>query len=316
MARCPLLQAVALLGPTVSPCAARPSVRPHPGLLLGLLDLPAQPRRAPRCLRHVALLDRKAGNLPQPNRDCRTRRPVLDRVTPPLLSIRKRELAVYYLLKMSNLCLADISLIFHERFAPSTLKRTLADGPNTAYTLQPTLGGERMPMFDLAALQVFLAALTLILAILVWVFTDASFTKRLVLSMVFATCSVIMLLMFVPRMQEDDGSSTSGTTAEATENTATVQRTDDVINDLSVVPVDPDVDRRVLDLDRWCHDYSHGEARLIAPVQSPGAAHAWHCADGTPISMQAVCEYEYPSSNSVAVALNEDDAYSWRCRPQ
>jgi hypothetical protein len=35
-------------------------VRPHPGLLLGLLDLAARPRRAPRCLRHVAAsLDRK-----------------------------------------------------------------------------------------------------------------------------------------------------------------------------------------------------------------------------------------------------------------
>jgi hypothetical protein len=49
-------------------------VRPHPCLLLGLLELAARPRRAPRCLRHVArLLDWKAGNLPQPNCDCRTR---------------------------------------------------------------------------------------------------------------------------------------------------------------------------------------------------------------------------------------------------
>jgi hypothetical protein len=47
---------------------------PDPGLLLGLLDLAARPRRAPRCLRHVAAsLDRKAGNLPQPNCDCRTK---------------------------------------------------------------------------------------------------------------------------------------------------------------------------------------------------------------------------------------------------
>src|SRR4029453_8530498 len=49
-------------------------VCPHPGLLLGLLDLAARPRRAPRCLRHIApSLDQKAGNLPQPNCDCRTR---------------------------------------------------------------------------------------------------------------------------------------------------------------------------------------------------------------------------------------------------
>jgi hypothetical protein len=49
-------------------------VRLHPDLFLGLLDLAARPRRAPRCLRHVAAsLDRKAGNLPQPNCDCRTR---------------------------------------------------------------------------------------------------------------------------------------------------------------------------------------------------------------------------------------------------
>jgi hypothetical protein len=49
-------------------------IRPHPGLLLGLLDLAARPRQAPRCLRHVAAsLDRKAGNLPQPNCDCRTK---------------------------------------------------------------------------------------------------------------------------------------------------------------------------------------------------------------------------------------------------
>jgi len=51
-------------------------VRPHPGLFLGLLDLAARPRRAPRCLRRVAAsLDRKAGNLPRPNRDCRTTPP-------------------------------------------------------------------------------------------------------------------------------------------------------------------------------------------------------------------------------------------------
>src|SRR4029453_18481586 len=48
-------------------------VCPHPGLLLGLLDLAARPRRALRCLRHIApSLDQKAGNLPQPNCDCRT----------------------------------------------------------------------------------------------------------------------------------------------------------------------------------------------------------------------------------------------------
>jgi hypothetical protein len=47
---------------------------PDPGLLLGLLDLAARPRRAPHRLRHVAAsLDRKAGNLPQPNCDCRTK---------------------------------------------------------------------------------------------------------------------------------------------------------------------------------------------------------------------------------------------------
>jgi hypothetical protein len=48
-------------------------VRPHPRLLLGLLDLAARPRRAPYCLRHVTRLpDRKAGNLPQTNCDRRT----------------------------------------------------------------------------------------------------------------------------------------------------------------------------------------------------------------------------------------------------
>jgi hypothetical protein len=47
-------------------------IGPHPGLLLGLLELAARPRRAPRCLRHVAAsLEWKAGNLPQPNCDCR-----------------------------------------------------------------------------------------------------------------------------------------------------------------------------------------------------------------------------------------------------
>jgi hypothetical protein len=51
------------------------------------------------------------------------------------------------------------------------------------------------------------------------------------------------------------------------------------------------------------------------PVISAGAASTWHCADGRPIDVQLACDHEY-TTPSTAVALDSNDAYSWRCQPR
>jgi hypothetical protein len=72
---------------------------------------------------------------------------------------------------------------------------------------------------------------------------------------------------------------------------------------------------RSLDLDGYCESIHEGASTNPHKQDTyPNAAYQWICiGNGAPISMQDVCNFDYPDVQTQAVSFATNRADSWRC---